>query len=66
MCKLKCKYYITFFTADIWTCHSRKHTGVTNNLNDDHDPETEAAKCNSAIINFIIFTRSATNNYFHC
>ncbi len=43
--------------------HSRKSAGVTNNINDDSvlfsvplNPETEAAKWNSAIINFISYT----------
>ncbi len=52
-----------FLTADILICHSRKITGVTNDIN-NYDSVTvrqnaqyqEAAKWNSTIIHFIIYT----------
>lgn len=55
-----------FFTADVFTCHSREIAGVTmssiisvapvSQQAQHQDPETEAVKWNSAIIHSIIYT----------
>lgn len=55
-----------FYTEDVLARRSRTSSGVTKNINDDcvtasklsqyQDPETQAAKWNSAIINCIVYT----------